>query len=167
MAAVVPGDWNHVVFQTYHEINYHGNSRATNGEAWYFENDSGENRNGLNYYGSIVLGYQMPTVLKMVAFMAEMDKYLYDSPAGFDRTVWGDDLIRWHFSNVLQFNLSDKFVIAIITQFRTMRNFTNFDLNEAKKNDETLMHYQSRVLDTNNPLRVEFYRVAGIFSYSF
>jgi hypothetical protein len=170
LAAIFPGDWNHVVFQTYHEINYHGNSRAKNGESWYFEADSGENRNGFNYYGSFVLGYQMPVspVLKMIAFMAEMDLYLYNTPG---RTIWGDDLIRWHFANILQFSITEQFGFAIITQFRTMRNFTNFDLikakKEAKKNDTPIMHYQSRILDKSNPLRLDFYRVAGIFNYSF
>jgi hypothetical protein len=153
-----------VVFQTYHEINYHGNSRAKNGESWYFEADSGENRNGFNYYGSIVLGYQMPIFLSMVAFMAEMDLNFYDTPG---RTLWGDDLMRWHFANVLQFRITEKLGAAIITQFRTMRNFTNFDLNEAKKADAPMMHYQNRILNTSNPLRLEFYRVAGILSYSF
>ena len=166
LAAVVPGDWNHIVFLTYHELNYRGNTRAKANEAWYYENDSGENCNGFNYYGNFVLGYQMPLspVLKMIALMAEMDLYLYDTP---DRKDWGDDLIRWHFSHILQFEISKKFGFAIITQFRTMRNFTNFDLNEAKRNDEPLMYYRSRILDKDNPYRVEFFRVAGIFSYSF
>jgi len=165
LAAVIPGDWNHIVMQTYHEINYQANTSAMEGEGWYFEADSGENCNGLNYYGSIVLGYQMPLspVLKMVAFMVEMDKYLYNTPG---RTVWGDDLIRWHVSNILQFQVSEKFGFGIVTQFRTMRNFTNFDLGYAKRNDINKMHYQSRILDTDNPLRFEFYRVAGLFSFS-
>jgi len=168
--AIFPGDWNHVVMLSYHEINYFSNSRAIAGQGWYYEADDGENCNGFNYYGNFILGYQMPALpyLKMVAFMAEMDLFLYDTPG---RTVWGDDLIRWHFANILQFSISDNFGFAVITQFRTRRNFTNYieaDAKQERKDNGTpLMHYQSRVLDTANPLRIEFYRVAGIFVYSF
>jgi len=163
LAAVIPGDWNHVVMQTYHEINYHANTSAKNGEPWYFESDDGENRNGFNYFGNIVIGYQMPIFLNMVAFMAEMDLYLYDnvqSLNGKNRESWGDNLIRWKFSNILNFQVTDQFSIALITQLRTQRNFTNY-----KKSDEPQLHYQERDLKTSDPLRFEFYRVAAIITF--
>jgi len=164
LAAVIPGDWNHVVMQTYHEINYHANTKAQNGEAWYFESDDGENRNGFNYSGNLVIGYQMPIFLNMVAFMAEMDLYLYDnvqSESGKNRESWGDDLIRWKFSNILNFQVSNQFSIAVITQFKTRRNFTNYVYN---KDDTQRMHYQERILNTSDPMSLEFYRVAAIFN---
>jgi len=164
LAAVVPGDWNHVVMQTYHEINIHGNTRAKNGEAWYFEADEGENRNGWNYYGNFVLGYQMPIFLNMAAFMGEMELYLYDgvdSESGKNRADWGDDLIRWTVSNILNFQITERFSIALITQFRSRRNFTNFNYGDDD------LHYQKRELDASNPLRLEFYRVAAMVSYKF
>ena len=155
LAAVFPGDWNHAVMQTYHEINYHGNSRAKNGEAWYYEADDGENINGFNYYGNLLLGYQMPIFLNTIAFLMEMDLYLYDTPG---RETWGDDLIRWKFANVLMFTVTEKFNIALITQFRTLRNYAK---------DTQDLHYQRRILDTSNPLRLEFYRVAVALTYKF
>jgi len=161
LAAIVPGDWNHVVFLTYHEINYHANTSANANEAWYFENDDGENLNGFNYYGNFVIGYQMPIFLSMVALLAEMNQNLYDTPG---RGLWGDDLIRWHFSGILNFTINEKFGIALITQFRTRRNFTNFD---EHKDDNPQLHFQSRILDKSDPLRLEFYRVAAIVSLKF
>ena len=161
LAAVVPGDWNHVVMLTYHEINIHGNTRAKNGEAWYFEADEGENRNGWNYYGNFVLGYQMPVFLNMVAFMGEMELYLYDgvdSQSGRARADWGDDLIRWTISNILNFQITEQFSFALITQFRSRRNFINGTED---------LHYQERILDKSDPIRLEFYRVAAMVSYKF
>jgi len=170
-AAIFPGDWNHVVMLTYHEINYFHNTKALAGQGWYYEADDGENRNGWNYYGNIVLGYQMPQkpiFLQMIAFMAEMEQYLSDFENGagnkVDRGIWGDDLIRWKFANILNFEFTDQFSVAVITQFRTRRNFTNYDEHKA---NEPYMHYQNRILDKNDPLRIEFYRVAGIISYKF
>jgi len=165
-AAIFPGDWNHVVMLSYHEINYFHNTSALAGQGWYYEADDGENRNGWNYYGNIVLGYQMPKkpiFLQMVAFMAEMENYLTDIE-GVDRGIWGDDLIRWKFANILNFQFTDQFSVALITQFRTRRNFTNFD---EHKDNESILHYQSRILDKDDPLRLEFYRVAGIISFTF
>jgi hypothetical protein len=156
LAAVIPGDWNHVVFRSYHEINYKGYTKAKGNEAWFFENDDGENCNGFNYYGNFLLGYQMPIFLDMVAFLAEMDLFLYDTP---NRTAWGDDLIRWTFSSVLSFTITKKFSIVVITQFRTRRNW-----NESNWED---LHYRSRTVDTSNPQHLEFYRVAGAFLFKF
>ena len=159
-AAIFPGDWNHIVFLTYHEINYFHNTNALKGQGWFYENDDGENRNGWNYYGNIVLGYQMPQkpiFLQMVALMAEMKQYLTDID-NVDRGVWGDDLIRWELSAIFNFQFTNQFSVTFIGQCKTKRNFT----------DETKdMHYQNRTLNKNDPLRIEFYRVAGFVTYSF
>ena len=161
MAAIFPGDWNHVVFRTYHEINYHGNTRARAGQAWYFEGGDGENMNGFNYYGNFLIGYQMPIFLNMVAFFAEMEMYLYDTPG---RSVWGDDLIRWTFSCLLDFKITEQLGIALIAQWRTRRNFTNFD---ERTDDFDSVHFTNRILDTSNPRSLRFYRIAAALTFRF
>jgi hypothetical protein len=162
-AALFPGDWNHILFQTYHEFNYKGYSKAGAGEAWYYEADGGENVNGFNYYGVYTLGYLMPTspVLNMVGVRAESDLYMYYD-LGPKRSEWGDDLIRWTFSGIANFAVSKNFSIMAVLQVRTMRNFSNLDARDVKN-----VYYRNRILDTDNPLRLDFYRLAGIFTYSF
>jgi len=163
LAALIPGNWNHVVFLTYHEINIHGNTRASaEGAPWYYEADDGENFNTFNYYGNIVLGYQMPIFLDMIAFLAEMDYTIHQHEENCD-TI-GLDLMRWRFSAILNFSVTEKFSIAVITQFRTRRNFNNFDEHQDEK---PFLHFTERILDTSDPLRLEFYRVAGILTYKF
>ena len=154
IAAIFPGDWHHVVFRSYHEISYRGYSRASAGDAWFFENDFGENQNSFNYYGNYLIGYQMPIFLDTVALLAEMKKYLYDSPGG---SLWGDELGRWEFSAILNFAITKRFSAALITQCRTMRNYT-----AATQDFE---YYRERRLDNSAPLRFEFYRVAAIASF--
>jgi len=159
LAALIPGDWTHVVMQTYHEISYRANTRASNGESWYYENDAGENRNGLVYSGNILFGYQMPRrplFLNMIAFQAELGKCLYNQPGG---KVWGDDLISWHFAGVLQFAFTNNFDVFLLAQFRSQRNF-------IEENADSLF-YQNQTLNTSDPLRVEFYRVAAAIVYRF
>jgi hypothetical protein len=156
LAALFPGEWNHVIVRTYHEINYHANTRANNRQSWYFENDDGENLNGFNYYGNFLIGYQMPLVLNMVALLAEMDLYLYDTPG---RTKWGDDMIRWTFSGILNFGITEQLSLTLIAQFETKRNFLESNWED--------LHYSFRTLNTSNPQRIEFYRVAAAITYRF
>jgi hypothetical protein len=154
MEAVFPGDWHHIVFRSYHEVNYKAYSRAAAGEAWFFENDDGENQNGFNYYGNYLLGYQMPIFLDTVALLAEVKQYLYDTLNG---DQWGDSLGRWELSLVMNFAVTEQFSATLVTQFLTLRNYTaatgSYD------------YYRDRILE-DNPLRVEFYRVAAIISFT-
>ncbi|MDR2028347.1 MAG: hypothetical protein LBP93_02275, partial [Treponema sp.] len=153
LAAVLPGDWHHVVFQSYHEIRYKGYTAAASGDSWYFENDDGENRNGFNYYGNFLLGYQMPLFLNTLALMAEVDKYLYDTPG---RDDWGDGLGRWTFSALFNFTITERFSAALAAQFRTRRNYTD-DTKDAA-------FYQDRRIRDNPSRHLEFYRVALIMT---
>jgi hypothetical protein len=154
LAALYPGDWHHIVIRTYHEINRQGYTRAENGESWYFENDEGENCNGFNYYGNLIIGYQMPILLNMVALLTEANLYLYDTP---NRSYWGDDKIRWFFSGVLLFSITRQFSATLIAQFITQRNFVQSNWED--------LHYQNRQLNTSSPMHLEFYRAAALLTY--
>ncbi|GHV87680.1 hypothetical protein AGMMS50267_00400 [Spirochaetia bacterium] len=163
LAAIIPGDWNHVVVQTRQEWNYQANTNAAPDDSWIFKADDGENRNGFNYYASYVLGYQMPAspVVKMVAMMAEMDLRLYDKPE--NRSVFGDDKGRWTISSLVNFQFNDWLSTNFIIQLRTLRNYTDDgDLPQNKKNKP---YYQTRQLYTDDPLRLDFYRFVAILSF--
>jgi hypothetical protein len=156
LAAVFPGDWHHVVARSYHEINYKGYTRASADESWYFESDDGENTNGFNYYGNFLIGYQMPIFLNMVAFLTEMDLYLYDTP---DRAQWGDERIRWTFSGILGFTITKQFSINLLTQFRTRKTYMESNWEE--------LYYRNRHINSSNPIHLEFYRAAAAMTYKF
>ncbi len=146
-AAIKPGDWNHIVFRSYHGINYRSNTGAGAGESWLYEADTGENRNGFNYYGNAFLGYRMPLPLDLIGFLAEADRYLYDSAGG---TEWGDDLTRWKLATVFNAAFTDKISAAFLLQWQSVRTFT----------DETAGYgfYQDRRLSGAGARSVEFYR---------
>jgi len=157
LAAVFPGEWNHVVARSYHEINYRGYTAAAKGESWYYENDSGyqgENCNGYNYYGNLLIGYKMPIFLNMVALLAEADLYLYDTPG---RAKWGDDIIRWTYSLILNFTVTKNIDIAVLTQFWTRRNFIEPNWKD--------LYYRNRTVNTSNPTHLEFYRIGIAMIY--
>jgi len=156
LAALYPGDWHHVVARSYHEINYRGYTRAKAGESWYYENDDGENSNGFNYYGNLLVGYQMPIFFNTVALLVEADLYLYDTPG---RDTWGDDKIRWTFSTVFGFTIIKQLDLTLITQFWTRKNY-----QESNWED---LYYRNRTIDSSSPLHLEFYRVAAALTYKF
>jgi hypothetical protein len=156
LAAIFPGDWNHLVMQSSHQVYYRAYTRASGDDAWYYEADFGENQNGLNYYGSLLLGYQMPVFLNTLGILAEVDKYLYDSPGG---DAWGGSLNRYILGLLLNFTITPQTSAALITQFRTLRNYTNPNAED--------LYYRYRTFDTSNPQRLEFYRAALIFSFTF
>ena len=154
LAAVYPGDWHHVVARSYHEINYKGYTRAEAGESWYYENDDGENINGLNYYGNLLIGYQMPMIFNLAAFLTEADLYLYNTLA---RDVWGDDKIRWTFSGIFGFTITEQLDLTLIAQFRTRRNYQESNWEE--------LYYRRRKLDNSTPMRLDFYRIAAALTF--
>jgi hypothetical protein len=156
LAALFPGDWHHVVAQSYHEINYKGYTRAKAGESWYYENDDGENINGFNYYGNLLIGYQLPLFFNLAALLAEADLYLYDTPY---RERWGEDKIRWTYSGILGFTFAKQLDLNLIAQFRTRRNFQESDWQD--------LYYRNRNLDSSTPIRLKFYRVAAALTYRF
>ncbi|MGD9940255.1 MAG: hypothetical protein AB7T74_10675 [Clostridia bacterium] len=151
-AALVPGDWNHILFRTYHGLKYQAFTAADAGESWLYQADEGENRNGWSYAGTTFIGYQMPVILNTIGLLAEGNLYLYDSPEG---EIWGDDLMQWTLGAVMNFTVTSKLGLTIISQARTARNFTSAT--------EDYGFYQDRVV-TDDPVRLQFYRFAAILT---
>jgi hypothetical protein len=157
-AEVWPGKWHHILFRAYNEMNYRAYTKATGGQSWVYEADSEENRNGWNYYGQFFVGYQLPLpLLSMVGIQVEVDKFLYDTSGGY---YWGDELGRWIFSGAVNFTITPRFGAMFVVQMRTLRNYLDGD-----RNNDAHYFYQYRELNRNNPIRLEFYRVAAILTY--
>jgi hypothetical protein len=163
LAALFPGDWNHVVFRTYHAGRYNGYTAASAADSWFFENDDGQNRNGFYYYGNFLLGYQMPgdfLFLNTIGFMAEVEKYLRVFPGG---DAWGDELPRWTFGPLINFTITKKFSAALVAQFRTRRHYTVGREDDALTKE---IFYQDRILKTDAPRYLTFFRAAVVLSYT-
>jgi hypothetical protein len=166
LGAIIPGSWTHVLFQTRQEIRYGAYSRAKPGESWIFEADYGENQNGWVYYASYVLGYQMPLspVLDTIAFMAELEKPLYDT-TGEDYLLYksgGGNLGRWTFSGLLNFSITKRFSTTLALQMQTSRNHGSSDFNNVD------YYYRDFELkDDGGQRRLLFYRAALLLNYKF
>jgi len=156
LGAVIPGDWTHVLLQTRQEFRYTAYTRAGSGESWVYENDEGENQNGWIYYASYVLGYKMPRfpAPATAAFMAELEKPLYNTPGG---DYWGENLGRWIFSGLLDFTITPRLSTVLAIQMQTRRNYS-FD-------NDNYYYRDLELRDEGGQRRLRFYRVAAIITY--
>ena len=159
LGAVLPGYWNHILFQTRHEFRYSGYTRATGRDPWVFENHFRENQNGWRYHAAYVIGYYMPLspVLNTVAFMAELDKPLYNTPGG---NYWGEHLGYWIFSGIFNFAITPRLNTALAVQMHTRRNHANHNFDNAD-----YFYQDLALLRDGGERRLLFYRAALIFSY--
>ena len=154
LAAVVPGDWTHVVTLISPKIQYAWFSGAEKGEAWMWEADKGENFNGLMFYGTYFLGYQMPLALDTVGVLMETEQnlgYVKDLDAG-DLGDWGSKYVQITISPVFSFTLSETGSLAVLFQFRRERLY-----------DDTSVFYNYFRNRNQVGTYWDFYRIA--FSY--
>ena len=126
LAALVPGDWTHVVTLLSPRLQYAWFSGADKGQAWMFEADIGENFNGWKLLASCFLGYQMPFVLNTVGVLLETEQnlgYVRDlSP--LDGGGWASDFLLITVAPVLSFTLSEHSSLVVLVQFRRERLYT-------------------------------------------
>jgi len=148
-AAIRPGDWNHILFRSYHGLRYRAWTAAGSDESWLWEADAGENRNGWQWNGNLFLGYAMPLPLSLVGFYGEGDLALNETSG---RSYWGEDLAHYIFGPLAVIKAGDRLSLALLAQWQTVRNFTS----ETAGNG----FYQERRVDRSDPQRVEFYRAA-------
>ena len=139
LAALVPGDWTHLVTLVSPKLQYAWFSGADKGEAWMWEGDNGENFNGFMFYGSYFLGYQMPLVLNTVGILLETEQnlgYVKDLST-MDSGGWGSDHVLITVGPVFNLTLSESSSLAVLFQFRRERLydgtsvFANFFRNRS------------------------------------
>jgi hypothetical protein len=159
LAAIIPGDWNHVVFRVHNEFRYFAYTKAGSHEPWVFENNA-EHQNGWTLHGTAVLGYQMPLspVLNFIGLMGEVDFNLYDEP---EKGKWGGNLPYWVLSAFFNFSITPQFGTTLIVQMRTRNNYGTTDFENSKD-----IYYRDRVIvKDGGSQRLLFYRVALMFTY--
>ena len=154
LGAIIQTDWTHVVFRMDQYFLYRGVVGADSFTSWVFQNDDGTNRNGWTYFGSYVLGYQMPLPLKLIAFQLETKKTLFHVQPGLNKSDWGEDRFNIVFGPILNFQVTDIFTITLVAQFKTVHPYHS--------SDERIF-YQKRTIDKSVADTVTFKRIAVIF----
>ena len=113
LAAVFPGNWNHIVMKFENFLNYQNYTKARGNEQWYFKADDGINQNSFDYYFSGFLGYKMPIFLDMAGIQFESSLPFYNPQSGESLADRQPEMFR---SFVTNFKFSKRFNFMIITQ---------------------------------------------------
>ena len=170
LAAIIPGEWNHVVTMINAKFlySYFSTEQAKEGIPWQWLADSGENLNGMEFEGSYFIGYQMPLVLDTVGFLLETSQLMgsnnqLSTMAGADGSIstvedngWGSDFLQVTFGPLANFSFDEHNSLAVLLQFQTDKDYTN----------ETIFnqYYQNRVYEDSY---VKFHRIALAYNYKF
>ncbi|MBF9014229.1 MULTISPECIES: hypothetical protein [unclassified Oceanispirochaeta] len=159
LAAVVPGEWNHVVMVANAKFKYVNYTEAGSDDPWQWKADKGENYNGLVFQGTYLLGYQMPMKLDTVGFMVETGQYIdsvkdiapMDSDDG-----WGSDFVKVTFGPLANITFNEKNNLTILAQMKTDKRYT----------DDTI-HYNWFINRVYDSTYVKFHRLALAYTYKF
>jgi hypothetical protein len=121
LAALLPGEWNHVVILASDKAEYQAYTGADANTPWIWEADEGMDFNGWQLYGNYFLGYQMPIVLDTVGFLLQSQGWLGSVR---DRSTeasggWGSDFTYLTFGPLFDFKLGRKSSLAVLPQFKT------------------------------------------------
>ncbi len=154
LAALVPGDWTHMVTLASPKIQYDWYSDAEKGQPWTWEADNGENFNGFMFYGTYFLGYQMPLALNTVGVLVETEQNLgyIKELSPMDSNGWGSDHVLITLGPVFNFTLLESSSLAVLLQFRRERLYGDPSIFEP--------YFENRQAEGTY---WDFYRIA--FSY--
>lgn len=126
LAAVVPGDWNHVITYNSYKVMYRGiTSGGENGNPWLYQG-SGEKINGWQYGANFIIGYQMPLVpvLDTVAVQTELDGQ-FNGKKDFAAQYYKAEpnFMNVAISPILVFKFGKKDALTTQFQFSSRRRF--------------------------------------------
>jgi len=127
LAAVMPGEWNHIVMIANGKLEYQNYSAADDSESWVWLSDAGENYNGMTFTGTYLLGYQMPLRVNTVGLLFETEENLGDvrEMSTIADNGWGSDFRTIKIAPLCIVDLTDNSNLTILMQFSNLRVYTD------------------------------------------
>lgn len=159
LAAVVPGDWNHIVAVYRPFLRYRLNTGADSDEAWQWQVDKGENFNGWCWKQNVVLGYQTPALetLNTLGVLLETEERITKwNESRMKDGGWGSDFMQIYVALITVLDFTEDQSLTIQAQFANGRDYT-----DATVGNES---FYNREVDTDDPRYWFFRRIA--LSYS-
>lgn len=119
LAALLPGDWSHIVMQSSHTVKYRNFSSAGNDQPWQWTADSGRNFNGFSYSSSSFIGYQMPLVLDTIGFLVSTSQNIgYNRERStIESNGWGSDFVGLSFGPLVNFTFNEHHNLVFLFEF--------------------------------------------------
>ncbi len=139
LAAIIPGEWNHVVTMNTYKVYYEGVTGLANGQPYNYQGSGGK-VNGWKYNATFLLGYQMPLVLQTVAVQAELDGYL-DGEAAYAKEYHSidPDFMTVYIAPVAILEFTEKDALTIQARFASRPSYTTTYKSSADRLNGTLV----------------------------
>lgn len=156
LAALIPGEWNHVVFAASYKPFYEGITKGgENGNPWLWQG-AGENANAWQYYSNIILAYQMPLVVQTVGVQTELESFYNTDCFASQYASWNPTFTTISINPLVNLQFSKNQNLIIQLGFSSRRSFT--ESSSSAENDLEKV-YESR--------EWYFKRLALSYSFSF
>jgi hypothetical protein len=131
LAAVVPGEWNHIVLVATEKWRHRFFTAAEDEEPWQYMADAGDNFNGWQRLGSYFIGHQPPGgLLDTYGFLLETENYMFDvselAPMANSTpgSNWGSDFMEIVYGPLVNLDFGGGQSLAILLQLETFRRYT-------------------------------------------
>ncbi len=128
--ALIEGDWTHVVMMALYQVSYKMMSGTGSGDYWLWQT-IGNKANGLQYYSSIVLAYQMPLPIYRVGVMAEFEGHYMAKDYGEYAETYDGDFMSINISPLAQFNFTEKDELSVLVGFASRRTYEDNSISSV------------------------------------
>ena len=127
LAAILPGEWNHLVLQATARFEYRNNTAAEPDRAWIWQADEGMNFDSWRLLGTYVLGYQMPRKLNFAGIMLETEANLGEvrTYSTMATAGWGSDFVTLVLSPLANLAFDDRNSLTFIVQIKSTQDWTD------------------------------------------
>lgn len=159
LEALWPGEWHHIVAVANAQFKSQYFTGAGKETPWQYRADDSENINGWRFYGTYLLGYQMPLPLSMIGFLVETEEYIGDvrGRSTVKSGGWGSDFRLIYFGPLAQFKLNDQHSLTALFEFWNGRIFT----------DDTVYNHHYMDRKCTGDFFVNVYRIAFLYNMKF
>lgn len=155
LAAIIPGEWNHVVTQDSFRVTNNRLAGQPSDQPFKWQN-SPEKVSGWAYTATFILGYQMPLVLNTVAIQTEINGRFSD-PLADEYAGYRSDYTMYAVNPVLIFQLDEHNSLTTLFNFSTRRGYsTVLDPENQSALDLTVTGHEWN-----------FYRIAFSWKHTF
>lgn len=120
--ALIPGDWTHVVMQASYKLNYEGIANLDKGTIYEWQ-ASKNKANGLKFYSTLILAYQMPLVLYRAGIKTDLSGNLTSGAYGKYSDSYKGDFVPVDISPFVQFNFGSKDSLYVLAAFSSRRSY--------------------------------------------
>ncbi|MCH5282115.1 MAG: hypothetical protein J1E59_00490 [Treponema sp.] len=142
VAAVAPGEWNHVVALASFDFRYWGILGEHSGIEVFKWQNTANLAQGVRFDINVLVGYQMPIKLSMVGINFEWSGYFKGNEAfGKKYEDFNGDFVQVDINPLAQISFTEKDILTIMLNFSSRRSFKE---DHQKEGGELSLHYSGR-----------------------